>query len=95
MSLIQKLRSFKIADISVFDFLGTMFFGILIGLCWFFLQPQPNPHLHWFIIFATLLLFLFGIAVHYMMGISTMGNYYLGLNSKVDVLKQRRLQANL
>lgn len=78
MSLIQHLRQPKIVDIAVFDVAATAAAAHLVKD--YFEQP---------FLVTFILLLIFGVIVHVMLDIPTMGNYYLGLNTQEAVLKNR------
>ena len=77
MVLITNLRKPRIAKIALFDVI-TAILGVFIFLKLFF-RNQNNLKLFFV---SVLLAFLFGIVVHYVLGIPTMLNYYLGLSKK-------------
>ena len=88
-NILDKLRSPKVAGMAIFDFVATLILAIIIGVC----INQYNPFassvvLNIFIIFV--LLIILAIAIHKGLGIPTMLNYYLGLNSRVSVIANRK-----
>jgi hypothetical protein len=72
------IRKYRIIDISVFDVIITMILGI-------FISDILNIQLY--IIFFILL--IMAISIHRIFNIPTMLNYYLGLNTKKEVLDNR------
>jgi hypothetical protein len=72
MSWIETLRGPKILDMSIFDWLISLLGAYLLGR-WLKVKMWPLFLLCWI---------LFGIAVHWIMGVPTMLGYYLGLNEK-------------
>lgn len=77
MSIIEFLRSFRIYNIALFDL-----FISLVGLYIFgktvFPGKPPRVYLLWSVIFVLPI----GIMVHYLFGIPTMLNFYLGISTR-------------
>jgi hypothetical protein len=69
MSWIEYLRSFRIANMAVFDWVMTFVAAAAIGL-W----------MGWPIMVIFVILLLISIPVHILFGVHTYTNYYLGLN---------------
>ena len=82
MSIVTELRKYKLFDIAMFDVIAT-FIGAFI-LWKYSNKTSINELLIIFILFLIL-----GVIVHKVFKIPTMGNYYLGLNTKEEVLKAR------
>jgi len=71
---IQYLRSFRIFDMAIFDWTGSLLIALIIG----YYLLHFRTALHWILwIFAWI---LFGVLVHKMMNIPTKFGYYLGMN---------------
>lgn len=81
--IIQKLRKPKILNMSIFDWVCTFIAAIVIS---YFIYREMNLKII-FVVF--LFLVLIGIIVHKLTNTPTMFNYYLGLNSKESVMKNR------
>jgi len=75
---IDKIRGPKIFDMSIFDWITSLFAAILLGLT-FNLVDSPLDWLLFIIAWIG-----FGILIHYSMGVPTMLGYYLGLNPKPE-----------
>jgi len=75
-SLIEKLRSPKILDMSVFDWTTSIMGAVIIGK-WFLKLKQPED---WF---AFILVWIvFGVVAHLIFGVDSMFGYYIGVNEK-------------
>ena len=72
---IQLLRKPKILDMSIFDWLTSLFGAFLLGKL-----VGINGIVHW--LFFVLGWILFGIFAHWYYKIPTMLGYYLGINEK-------------
>ena len=86
-TIIDKVRSPKILDMAIFDWSATLLVGFILTLIIYYFS-RVN-----FIILLILIscsLIFSGVVVHKLLGIPTMFNYYLGLNSKESVLKNRK-----
>jgi hypothetical protein len=75
-NFIDILRKPKILDMSIFDWIATLFGGFLIAI--YVLDLDDNTEIF---VFEILIIFI-GILVHKLFGINTMLGYYLGLNDK-------------
>ena len=80
-SVIEKLRSYRVFGLAVFDFVAGF-----IGLALLFLLARQMyfPKLHWyaFVLAALYATFTVGMTVHILLGINTQANYKLGLSYK-------------
>lgn len=77
MSTIQKLRSIRIANIAVFDFVVAV-----VGLYFVLKYLKPNKTVEYYRKWTLILVFPISIITHLVLGIPTMLNYYLGLSPK-------------
>jgi len=77
MTLIDTLRGPKILDMSIFDWVTSIAGAILLGK-WLGIKGLEK----W--IGFILAWIIFGIVVHYVVGVNTMLGYYLGLNEKPE-----------
>lgn len=79
--MIEKLRSYKIFDIAMFDLILGM-----VGLILLFIFSQqkwfPELDIKSFVLAAILLTIPLGIIFHVLFGIDTALNYKLGLSKK-------------
>lgn len=71
-TLIDTLRGPKILDMSIFDWIASMFGAWIVG---------KAIHVRYWILWLVGWI-VFGVFVHWSMGIPTMFGYYLGLNEK-------------
>lgn len=71
--LLQKLRKPKLFDIALFDLIGTLL-GAFLAHRYFDMKQSLVAVMFAFVII--------GIAVHVLLGVPTMLNYYLGLSEK-------------
>ena len=88
-NFIDYVRKPKLANIAMFDVIGTFGLAVLIG----YLVNKKHPfqvHLWINIIVIFLLLMIFAIILHKILKIPTMLNYYLGLNNLATVLANRK-----
>lgn len=72
-SAIDRARSFRVADIAVFDVLATAVVGQLI-----------SSRLNIGFMYVFLILIIVAIFVHKALGVNTMLNYYLGVSDKPE-----------
>jgi len=73
---IELLRKPKLLGMSIFDWVVSLLFAILVG--YFILKLKSIfSYIVWFILWT-----LFGIIVHRIFNVNTMLGYYLGLNPK-------------
>lgn len=79
MTLIDRLRQFRILNIAVFD-LVTSFIGILLLSLILRSLFFPTYSKQKTILIAILLTLPIGIVTHYMFGIKTVLNTYIGLS---------------
>ena len=81
-NILKILRQPKIFDISIFDVIATYVTTYII-----------KNYTIWFQNMSILTLFInfmfFAICFHYFMGVPTMLNYYLGLNTRQSVIDKR------
>lgn len=70
---LQYLRKPKIFDMSIFDWITSLFIAAILGF-----SLRIHGILNWFLFFSVWT--LFGVVVHSYFGIHTMLGYYLGLN---------------
>lgn len=77
-SLLDRVRQPKVFDMSIFDWVTSLFGAWLVGRFLFGLHSV----LAW-VLFLVLWVAL-GVAVHWMMGVPTMLGYYLGVSTKPD-----------
>jgi type IV secretory pathway TrbD component len=75
-SPIDKIRSYRIFGLAIFDWLLALISGLLIG--YFILRLTSWIHMLLWII----LWFIIGIVVHKILKVPTMLGYYLRLNEK-------------
>lgn len=75
-SFIDKLRGPKIFNMSIFDWITSLFGAFLIGYYIFKIKTA----IQW-IIYIIVWIFI-GVAIHWYYGIDTMFGYYLGINQK-------------
>jgi fatty acid desaturase len=75
-SAVDKLRSYRIRELSIFDVVTALFGGWLIG---YFLLDLSSPimWLLWIILW-----YIIGILVHVMFKVPTHLGFYLGINEK-------------
>lgn len=89
MDFLNKARSLKVKDIAVFDVVGTAVVSVGIGVA---AHKMIGGDSHWaalsVIIFAILI--LAAIVIHWALGVPTMGNAYLGITTKEEVMAARR-----
>jgi hypothetical protein len=81
MTMLQCLRSFKVLDMAVFDWLATAALAAIIGSK--FKQAYAS-------IIIFIILVVMGIIIHSALNRPTMFNAYLGLNSKNAVYIARQ-----
>jgi multisubunit Na+/H+ antiporter MnhF subunit len=81
MSLITELRKYKIYDMAIFDFTLTFIASLIISK---YFNKNILP--------TFIILIILGIVIHKIIGQPTMLNAYLGLNTKEEVYKNRKLQ---
>jgi len=82
MSVVTRLRAYKIADMPIFDLFGTIVLALLVG--YFVLQLRNGLD---FTLWVAIV-FMVGIVTHIVFGVNTMLGYYLGLcgkPSRVDI----------
>ncbi len=72
--IIDQLREPKLLDMSLFDWILSLFGAILIGR---FIGVRGTVWFAWLIFWIAL-----GVGIHYLMGVPTTMGYYLGLNDK-------------
>lgn len=72
--MIQTLRAPTIAGMPLFDWAGSLIAAYLVGRV---LHINGWSWVPWLIIWT-----LFGVLVHYLLGVNTMLGYYLGVNPK-------------
>ena len=72
---IQLMRKPKILDMSIFDWITSLFGAFLLGKL-----LGINKTVHWFLFILGWI--LFGILVHWYYNVPTMLGYYLGINEK-------------
>lgn len=75
-SLIEKLRSPKILDMSVFDWTTSIMGAVIIGK-WVLKLKHARDWLAFILAWIT-----FGVVAHLVFGVDTMFGYYIGLNKK-------------
>lgn len=75
-STLDKLRGPKVFNMSIFDWVTSLFGAWLIGYYLLKLKSFFN-YIIWFILWT-----IFGILVHIMFKVDTMLGYYLGINPK-------------
>lgn len=102
MSLITTLRKFKILNIAMFDMTAVFILAVLIGYMIYkhsnsnkniditLKQTNTLKQLLSLILIVFFLMICIGILTHYILGIPTMLNYYLGLNTKESVMVKRK-----
>ena len=86
-NFIDKLRSPKLLNMAIFDWVATFLVAVILSLI-LYLITKINYLILLILIFS--LLIVLGIITHKVLGIPTMLNYYLGLNNKENVLKNRK-----
>jgi NhaP-type Na+/H+ or K+/H+ antiporter len=79
MSVTSQLRSVKVAEIAVFDVAATALGGYMLSR-WLSMS--------FVVVFICLL--ILGVAVHWALGVPTMGNVYLGINTLDELEKSRQ-----
>jgi hypothetical protein len=77
--IINKLRTPKVIGIAIFDTILT----IAVALLYSYVKNVS-------IMGSIIYMFSIGIIIHHTFNIPTMLNYYLGLNTKEDVLEKRK-----
>ena len=77
MSIIQTLRSVRIAQIALFDVIAS-----IIGLYFLLKLLKPNQPTAFYASWVAISVFPISILSHLLFGIPTMLNYYLGLSVK-------------
>ena len=89
--LIHLLRSSKVFGMAEFDFICLLLLSIIASYPMQVYLINKKIHIKYSIIIAGffVIFVLIGILVHYLFGIPTMLNYYLGLNTKDAVLRTR------
>ena len=87
--IIDKIRKPKIIGMSIFDWVATFIFSVIIALLVnYFAKLDESVYIT---IIKTFIIMMFvAILAHYAFGIPTMLNYYLGLNTLNAVLKLRK-----
>lgn len=75
-SVIDRLRQPKLLDMSLFDWITSLFGAYLIGY-YIFKLKSIFSYIVWFIVWT-----LFGVWIHYILNVKTMLGYYLGINEK-------------
>jgi uncharacterized membrane protein YcaP (DUF421 family) len=83
VSLIDRLRGPKIAEMALFDWVATAAVAAVIGVF------SKSTHVG---VVSFIMLILIAIILHYYLGIPTMFNAYLGLALKKDVYNKRGSQ---
>ena len=71
-SLIEKLRSPKILDMSAFDWITSLMGAVLVGK---WIQTKD-----WFAFILAWI--MFGVVAHLIFGVDSMFGYYIGVNKK-------------
>jgi hypothetical protein len=79
MTVINSLRGPKLNGISVFDVVATAFGAFILS---------NVLKIHTIIIF--ILLIILAIGIHYALGVPTMLNYFLGINTLEEVMDRRK-----
>lgn len=74
---IETLRSFRVLDMAVFDWVMSLLGAFVVGAYLFGIRTLPR----WVAFVAGWI--AFGVIVHYMVGVPTQFGYYLGLNERV------------
>jgi hypothetical protein len=94
-SFIDVLRGPKIFNIALFDLTGTIIIAIILTLVVLKVKNYDfSSNIAYVILYCFLVSFtalIIGSVVHYIFGIPTMLNYYLGLNSYNDVMSARKI----
>lgn len=75
-TLLDTVRSFKILDIAVFDFVGTLLVAFLL-LNWFVKSPSILQY-----ILVGIISIALGVVVHIILDIPTRLNYMLGISEE-------------
>lgn len=75
-TLIDYLRSPKILDMALFDWLASLLFAFIIGRYMIHIRTVIQ-WIVWIILWIA-----FGVVVHIAVGVPTMFGYYLGLNAR-------------
>ena len=75
-SVIDRLRQPKVFDMSLFDWVTSLFGAYLIGY-YIFKLKSIFSYILWFIVWT-----LLGVWIHYIFNVNTMLGYYLGINDK-------------
>ena len=79
LSTIQWLRGHKLNGIAAFDLVATAIVAFILS---------GKGYMHVLVIF--ILLIILAIGVHYAMGIPTMMNHYLNINTLEEVIEGRK-----
>lgn len=74
---VAELRQYRIAGMAIFDWTTSLLGAVVIG---YFLLEKRNSWVLWTLWIAVWI--LFGIFIHFVLGVDTMLGYYLGLNDK-------------
>lgn len=76
-STVETLRSYRVLDMAVFDWVMSLLAAIVIGFYAFGVRSAQG--------WAAFIMgwIAFGVIVHYVVGVPTQFGYYLGLNEKV------------
>lgn len=77
--IVDRLRGPKVFDMSIFDWIGSMFLALLIGYIVLGNTYRKSAYawIGWIVVWIML-----GVFVHFVVGVPTMFGYYLGLNPK-------------
>ena len=91
-SIIDILRKPKIFNMALFDFLLVLIIAGIIGYFFnkYLKKKGKKNNVYISIVISFIILIIIGIFVHYIFNIPTYLNYYLGLNTKHAVLKNRK-----
>ena len=87
-NIIDKLRGPKVLNMSIFDWVATFLVAVILSLV---LHSFTKINYLILLIVLFTLIIIIGILIHKALGIPTMFNYYLGLNNKESVLKNRKV----
>lgn len=85
-SLLDRLRGPKLNGMAAFDFAATAAAALFISKIIKLIGGLGFPVLF---VIVFIILIIIGIAIHYFMGIPTMLNHYLGLNTLQEVMESR------
>ena len=87
-NIIDKLRGPKVLNMSIFDWVATFLVAVILSLVLHSIT-KINYLILIILLFSSLI--ILGVVIHKALGIPTMFNYYLGLNNKESVLKNRKV----